>query len=67
MTRTKRSSGFRQSQQIAAFFVMDGPQSPRLQEVRETIDPKTKERVSKFVDIRPNDKLLAIPFNGQSL
>jgi TRAP-type uncharacterized transport system substrate-binding protein len=28
--------------QIDAFFVMDGPQSPLLQEVRETIDPKTK-------------------------
>ncbi len=53
--------------QIDAFFVMDGPQSPLLQEVRETIDPKTKERIFKFVDIRPNDKLLAIPFNGRSL
>src|SRR5271165_5202526 len=53
--------------QIDAFFVMDGPQSPLLQEVRETIDPKTKERVFKFVDVRPNDKLLAIPFNGRSL
>lgn len=46
---------------------MDGPQSPLLQEVRETIDPKTKQRVFKFVDVRPNDKLLATPFNGRSL
>jgi len=53
--------------QIDAFFVMDGPQSPLLQEVRETIDPKTKQRVFKFVDVRPNDKLLATPFNGRSL
>ena len=26
--------------EIDAFFVMDGPQSPLLQEVRETVDPK---------------------------
>jgi hypothetical protein len=53
--------------QIEAFFVMDGPQSPLLQEVRETIDPKTKERVFKFVDVRPSDKLLGLRFNGRSL
>src|SRR3984893_2065902 len=35
--------------QIDAFFVMDGPQSPLLQEVRETVDPKTKQRVFKLV------------------
>ena len=53
--------------QIDAFFVMDGPQSPLLQDVRDTVDPKTKNRVFKFVDIRPNEKLTAIPFNGRSL
>jgi TRAP-type uncharacterized transport system substrate-binding protein len=53
--------------QIDAFFVMDGPQSPLLQEVRETIDPKTKQRIFKFVDMRPDDKLTAIAFNGRSL
>jgi TRAP-type uncharacterized transport system substrate-binding protein len=53
--------------QIDAFFVMDGPQSPLLQEVRETTDPKTKQRIFKFVDMRPNDKLTAIPFNGRVL
>ena len=46
---------------------MDGPQSPLLKDVRDTVDPKTKERVFKFVDLRPSDKLLAIPFNGRSL
>jgi TRAP-type uncharacterized transport system substrate-binding protein len=53
--------------QIDAFFVMDGPQSPLLQEVRETVDPANKKRVFKFVDIRPNAKLLTIPFNGRVL
>jgi TRAP-type uncharacterized transport system substrate-binding protein len=53
--------------QIDAFFVMDGPQSPLLQAVRDTVDPKTKQRVYKFVDIRPSEKLLALPFNGRSL
>ena len=53
--------------QIDAFFVMDGPQSPLLQEVRETVDPKTKQRIFKFVDVRPGDRLTAIPFNGRSL
>ncbi len=53
--------------QIDAFFVMDGPQSPLLQDVRETVDPKTKSRIFKFVDIRPNEKLTAILFNGRSL
>jgi TRAP-type uncharacterized transport system substrate-binding protein len=53
--------------QIDAFFVMDGPQSPLLQEVRETVDPKTKQRIFKFVDMRPDDKLTAIAFNGRSL
>ncbi|RBP03090.1 NMT1 family protein [Roseiarcus fermentans] len=53
--------------QLDAFFVMDGPQSPLLQDVRDTVDPKTKQRVFKFVDLRPGDKLLAIPFNGRSL
>ncbi len=53
--------------QLDAFFVMDGPQSPLLQQVRETVDPKTKNRIFKFVDIRPNDKLLATPFNGRPL
>src|SRR5271166_2874312 len=52
--------------QIDAFFVMDGPQSPLLQDVRETVDPKTKSRIFKFVDIRPNEKLTAILFNGRS-
>ena len=53
--------------QIDAFFVMDGPQSPLLQAVRDTVDPKTKQRLYKFVDLRPSDKLLALPFNGRSL
>jgi TRAP-type uncharacterized transport system substrate-binding protein len=53
--------------QIDAFFVMDGPQSPLLQEVRETVDTKTKQRVFKFVDVRPSDKLLGIQFNGRGL
>ena len=53
--------------QIDAFFVMDGPQSPLLQEVRETVDPKTKRRIFKFVDIRPSDKLLGVTFNGRRL
>ena len=53
--------------QIDAFFVMDGPHSPLLQDVRDTVDPKTKNCVFKFVDIRPNEKLTAIPFNGRSL
>lgn len=53
--------------QIDAFFVMDGPQSPLLQEVRETVDPKTKQRVFKFVDFRPSDKLSGVQFNGRGL
>ena len=53
--------------QIDAFFVMDGPQSPLLQEVRETVDPKTKQRIFKFVDVRPSEKLTAMPFNGRNL
>jgi hypothetical protein len=53
--------------QIDAFFVMDGPRSPLLQEVRETVDPKTKQRIFKFVDVRPSDRLTALPFNGRSL
>lgn len=53
--------------QIDAFFVMDGPQSPLLQEVRETVDPKSKQRVFKFVDIRPGDRLAATQFNGRGL
>ncbi|WP_036282555.1 TAXI family TRAP transporter solute-binding subunit [Methylocystis sp. ATCC 49242] len=43
---------------IDAFFVMDGPQSPLLNQVRETTDPKTKQRVYKFIDFRPDDKML---------
>ncbi|WP_018409379.1 TAXI family TRAP transporter solute-binding subunit [Methylocystis rosea] len=54
-------------QQLDAFFVMDGPQSPLLQEVRETVDPKTKKRVFKFVDVRPTAKLLETQFNGRGL
>jgi TRAP-type uncharacterized transport system substrate-binding protein len=53
--------------ELDAFFVMDGPQSPLLQEVRETVDPKTKKRVFKFVDLRPSDKLLALQFNARPL
>ncbi len=53
--------------QIAAFFVMDGPQSPLLQDVRDTVDPKTKQRIYKFADLRPNDRLFAIAFNGRAL
>ncbi len=53
--------------QIDAFFVMDGPQSPLLQDVRETIDPKTKKRIFKFLDFRPNDRLTQINFNGRAL
>jgi len=53
--------------EIDAFFVMDGPKSPLLQEVRETVDPKTKKRVFKFVDLRPGDKLLAAQFNGRPI
>ena len=51
--------------ELDAFFVMDGPQSPLLQEVRETVDPKTKKRVFKFVDIRPGETLLALQFGGR--
>ena len=53
--------------QIDAFFVMDGPKSPLLQEVRETVDPKNKQRIFKFVDMRPSQKLLGLTFNGRSL
>ena len=53
--------------QSDAFFVMDGPQSPLLQDVRETVDPKTKQRNFKFVDMRPSPKLLATTFNGRNL
>ena len=53
--------------QIDAFFVMDGPQSPLLQQVRDTVDPKTKKRIFKFVDLRPSDRLTGISFNGRSL
>jgi TRAP-type uncharacterized transport system substrate-binding protein len=53
--------------QIDAFFVMDGPQSPLLTEVRETVDPKTKQRVFKFVDVRPDAKLVGAKINGRSL
>jgi TRAP-type uncharacterized transport system substrate-binding protein len=53
--------------EVDAFFVMDGPQSPLLQEVRETIDPKTKKRVFKFVDLRPSDRLLALQFNARPI
>jgi TRAP-type uncharacterized transport system substrate-binding protein len=53
--------------QLDAFFVMDGPQSPLLTEVRETVDPKTKQRVFKFVDVRPQDRLLAQQLMGRSL
>jgi TRAP-type uncharacterized transport system substrate-binding protein len=53
--------------QIRVFFVMDGPHSPLLDDVRNTIDPKTKKPVFKFIDIRPNDKLLAVQFNGKNL
>ncbi len=53
--------------QLDAFFVMDGPQSPLLQEVRETVDPKSKQRVFKFVDFRPEGRLLAAQINGRAL
>ncbi|HTV33888.1 MAG TPA: TAXI family TRAP transporter solute-binding subunit [Methylocella sp.] len=53
--------------QLDAFFVMDGPQSPLLQEVRETVDPKTKQRIFKFVDIRPTGKLLELSLAGRGL
>ena len=53
--------------QLDAFFVMDGPQSPLLQEVRETVDPRSKQRVFKFVDFRPEEKLLAAQVNGRGL
>lgn len=53
--------------QIDAFFVMDGPQSPLLQEVRETVDPKSKQRVFKFVDFHPEGRLLAAQVNGRAL
>jgi TRAP-type uncharacterized transport system substrate-binding protein len=53
--------------QIDAFFVMDGPHSPLLQDVRETLDPKTKKRAFKFVDMRPSDKLAGLRFNGRRL
>jgi TRAP-type uncharacterized transport system substrate-binding protein len=53
--------------QIDAFFVMDGPQSPLLQDVRETMDTKTKRRIFKFVDVRPSDKLTGVKFNGRTL
>ena len=53
--------------QLDAFFVMDGPQSPLLQDVRETVDPKTKRRVFKFVDMRPSAKLAGLTFNGRNL
>ncbi len=53
--------------QLDAFFVMDGPQSPLLQEVRETLDPRTKQRIFKFVDIRPQERLLDLRFSGRSL
>jgi TRAP-type uncharacterized transport system substrate-binding protein len=53
--------------EIDAFFVMDGPKSPLLTEVRETLDPKTKKRVFKFVDLRPNEKLLGLQFNNRAI
>lgn len=56
-----------QDRQLDAFFVMDGPKSPLLEEVRETVDPKSKQRVFKFVDIRPGAKLLGLQLNGRNL
>jgi len=53
--------------QIDAFYVMDGPQSPLLTEVRETLDPQTKRRAFKFVDMRPGEKLLALKLNNQPI
>lgn len=53
--------------ELDAFFVMDGPQSPLLREVRETVDPKTKKRVFKFVDIRPGEELLALRFSERKV
>jgi TRAP-type uncharacterized transport system substrate-binding protein len=53
--------------EIDAFFVMDGPNSPLLQDVRETVDPKTKKRVFKFVDLRPSDTVLGKQFNGRPI
>jgi TRAP-type uncharacterized transport system substrate-binding protein len=53
--------------ELDAFFVMDGPRSPLLQEVRDTIDPKSKKRVFKFVDTRPNQKSLDLQFNGRAI
>jgi TRAP-type uncharacterized transport system substrate-binding protein len=51
--------------ELDAFFVMDGPKSPLLNEVRDAIDSKTKQRIFKFVDVRPNQKLLDKEFNGR--
>jgi hypothetical protein len=35
--------------------------------VRETVDPKTKQRIFKFIDVRPSGKLLGLQFNGRGL
>jgi TRAP-type uncharacterized transport system substrate-binding protein len=53
--------------ELDGFFVMDGPQSPLLQEVRETIDPKTKRQAFKFIDMRPEGKLLEAHVSGRRL
>lgn len=46
--------------QIDVLFVMDGPQSPLLQTIRDTVDPKTKKPVFKFLDMTPGSRLLGI-------
>jgi hypothetical protein len=51
-------------------FARDGTypfEASRLKEVRETVDPKTKQRIFEFIDIHPSGELLGLRFNGCSL
>jgi TRAP-type uncharacterized transport system substrate-binding protein len=43
---------------LRVFVVMDGPNSPLLEQVRTTMDQKTKKQAFKFIDFRPNNKML---------
>lgn len=43
--------------QIDAVFVMDSPQSTLLNQVQTTVDPKTKHRLFKFIDFRPDEAM----------
>ncbi len=52
--------------QLDVIFVMDGPQSPLIKTVRETIDQETRRPAFDFVDLRPNAALLEMKLNGDA-